>query len=239
MSRNKGTFNFSSNYEVLTKAPLDARTVVDTKSNLITPNMWQDADSNIWLYKGLVVSVVADPSIENNGLYFLLDDTTYTSYDSWLKIITDGSVDITGTSSATFQLNNDEQGIVLKDVSGNLEIVKFDNSTYANVTAGHININSLKIDTLNGVLYASDGSIFSLEGSYPLKAYDGILLGNGITTSFVVDHSLNTLRQNITIFDNTNEVIYPGLKRGLDSDTIIFNEPPETGVNYEIVILGF
>jgi len=239
MSRNKGTFNFSSNFEVLTKAPLDARIIVGTKNDLISSTVWEDTNNNIWLYKGMLVSVTSDSNTANNGVYFLIDETNYTTHDSWLKLNSDSSINLTGTSSATFQLNNDENGVILKDVSGNLEVVKFDGSTYANVTAGHITLESLKIDTLNGAIYATDGSIFAIDGSYPLKAYDGTLTGNGTTSSFVVDHSLNTLRQNITVFDNTNEVIYPGLIRGLNSDIIIFNEAPNIGVNYEIVILGF
>lgn len=88
MSRNKGTFNFSANFEVLSKAPLDARLVVSNKGDLISPSIWQDASSNVWLYKGILVSVVSDPSTENNGLYFLLDETQYTNYNSWFKIQT-------------------------------------------------------------------------------------------------------------------------------------------------------
>lgn len=239
MARTKGTFNFAANYEVLAKAPLDARLVVDTKSNLISPVIWQDPNSNVWIYKGIVVSVVSDPSVENNGLYFLTDETTYTNYDSWLKLNNDPSINLSGTSSATFQLNNGNNGVILKDVSGNLEVVTFDESTYANITAGKLTIDSLKIDNLNGVLYATDGSIQAMEGTSPLKAFNGTLYGNGTTSSFVIDHSLNTLRQNITIFDAINEVAYPSLIRGLDSDTIIFNEAPTNGTDYEIIILGF
>jgi hypothetical protein len=94
MSRNKGTFNFSANFEVLAKAPLDARLVVDRKENLITPSIWQDASNNVWLYKGIVVSVVSDPSTQNNGLYFLLDETQYTDYNFWLKIQTGNIVGV-------------------------------------------------------------------------------------------------------------------------------------------------
>lgn len=241
MARNKGTFNFSSNFEVLTKAPLDARLVVDTKANLITPSIWEDIDSNVWLYKGITVSVVDDPSATNNGLYFLLDETNYTDYNSWVKLnaAIDASVDPTGTSSPTFQLNNGNNGVILKDSSGNLEIVEFDGSTYANITAGHLNINSIKVDSLNGALYASDGSIYAVSSSFPLKAFQGFINGNDITSAFVVDHSLNTLKQNITIYDNNNNVIYPELERGLNSNTITFIQPPSSGTNYEIIILGF
>ncbi len=240
MARERGTFNFSSTFEVLNKAPLDARLIVDTKANLITPSIWEDHDSNVWIYTGIVVSVITDPSTENNGLYFLTDNTAYTSYDSWLKL--GGSVDPgdpSGTSWQTFQLNNGDNGVILKDSSGNLEVVTFDGSTYANVTAGDITVNHLKIDSLNGTLYAIDGSVYSTSSSFPLKAYQGTLTGNGTTSNFTVDHSLGTLRQSITIFDDDNEVTYPNLERGTDTDIIKFVVPPQPGTNYEIIILGF
>ena len=248
MGRNKGTFNFAANFEVLTKAPLDARLVVDTKADLINPVIWQDIASNVWLFKGIVVSVVSDPSTDNNGLYFLTDETTYTSYSSWIKI--NGIVptsDPSGTSWATFQLNNGNNGVVLKDSSGNLEVVTFDQNTYANITAGNININSLKIDTLNGALYALDGSVFAIPGTYSLKGYEATLKGNGQTQEFIVDHSLNTLRQSISIWDTTiapdsstsGIAIYPDLLRGLNTDIIKFFRPPDVSTYYNIIILGF
>ena len=73
MARNKGTFNFAGNFEILNKAPLDARSVVSNLSDLITPSEWIDDNSVGWLYNGMIVSVTADSSIENNGIYFLND----------------------------------------------------------------------------------------------------------------------------------------------------------------------
>lgn len=239
MARNKGTFNFAANFEVLNKAPLDARLVVDTKANLISPSIWQDPNSNVWLYKGIVISVVSDPSIENNGLYFLTDETQYTDYNYWLKINQIASSDPSGTSSVTFQLNNGNNGVVLRDTSGNLSIVTFDGSMYANLTAGNISASSLKIDTLNGVLYAVDGSIYASAGEFPLKAYSAILTGNDVTEAFVIDHSLNTLKQTITVYDNNDRVIYPELQRGVSSNIITFSQPIPSGTDYEVIILGY
>ena len=128
---------------------------------------------------------------------------------------------------------------MLKDASGNLEVVAFDGSTYANIKAGHLDINTIKIDTLNGALYAVDGSIYASSGTYPLKAYDASIFGNDVTASFTIDHSLNTLKQSITVYDNNNDIIYPELERGLNTNRITFIEPPTGGVNYEIIILGF
>ena len=240
MSRNKGTFNFAANFEVLNKAPLDARLVVDTKENLITPSVWQDVASNVWLYKGIVVSVVSDPSVENNGLYFLTDETQYTDYNYWVKI--NGAVpsDPSGTSWATFQLNNGSNGVILKDVSGNLEILTFDGSTYAGIKAGSISIQSIKIDTLNGALYAQDGSVYAVAGSQVLLGYNGNIIGNDTTSFFPIVHDLSTLHQSITVWDqNTNEVIYPDIIRGASTNYVSFSSPPPSGANYNLVIVGF
>lgn len=240
MARNKGTFNFAANFEVLTKAPLDARLVVDTRANLISPAIWEDANSLVWLYKGIVVSVVSDPCVNNNGLYFLTDENNYTDYNYWLKIGAGISVDASGTSWATFQINNDENGVILKDVSGNLEVVKFDGSTYASLTAGHIEGSSLKIDTLNGMLYAVDGSVYAIAGTAALLAFEGTITGNGVTSDFLIQHDLSTLKQNVTIWnDSTNEVVYPNIIRGLLQNNIEFLTPPPPGQNYKVNIMGW
>lgn len=239
MGRYKGTFNFAANYEVLASGPLDARLLVDTKADLINPTIWQDISSTVWLYNGIVVSVASDSNISNNGLYFLKDKDNYTSYDSWLKVNIEGTTDASGTSSVTFQLNNGDNGVVLKDSSGNLEIVTFDSCTYANVRAGNLSIDNLKIDSLNGLLYAIDGSIYASSGNYALLAYQGIIYGNDTTQQFTIDHSLNTLRQSITVYDQNNNVIYPELERGLNTNIITFVEPIPLGQNYEVLILGF
>jgi hypothetical protein len=238
MARNRGSFNFAANFEVLAKAPLDARLVVDTKANLIDSNIWEDANTNVWLYKGIVVSVVSDPSPSNNGLYFLTDETDYQNPNAWIKIESGSTIDASGTSSISFQLNNGDEGVILKDASGNLEIFTSDGSTYANFKASNIEASSLRIDTLNGALYAIDGSVYSAEGTVPLKGFDGIIYGNGSTSNFTIDHSLNTLRQVITVYD-ASSVIYPDLERGLNTNIISFVQAPQIGTNYEIIILGF
>ena len=239
MSRTKGTFNFAANFEVLTKAPLDARLVVSTKADLINPVVWQDTGGNVWVYKGIPVSVVSDPCTNNNGLYFLTDETLYTSYSSWAKLNMLPS-DSSGTSWATWQLNNDENGVILKDNAGNLEVVTFDGSTFANLAAGRITANSLKIDSLTGALYAQDGSVYAIQGSQILKAYDGFLSGNSAMSSYSIVHDLSTLKQTITVWDRTTgEVIYPDVIRGASTNIVKFISAPQTGQDYDIIILGF
>lgn len=85
MTRYKGTFNFAANYEVLAKAPLDAKQLVNTYSDLTTPSTWEDDGGNVWLYNGAIVSVGSDPTTINNGIYYLCDVDNYTDSCSWVK----------------------------------------------------------------------------------------------------------------------------------------------------------
>ena len=127
MSRNNGTFNFSSNFEVLTKAPLDARMLVDNKSDLILPSTWQDNELNIWLFDGAIVSVGADPSIANRGIYFLKDAVNYTNIENWVLAGSQGDVSINflnvGDGSAGVFAGIDASGVKFRTISGSGPVV--------------------------------------------------------------------------------------------------------------------
>lgn len=87
MARNRGLFNFSANLEVKKNAPLDSRIVVNTLLELTETSTWADDDNKVWLYNGIIVSV-----IENNGLYMLTNydaataPTAYTDSSNWVAI---------------------------------------------------------------------------------------------------------------------------------------------------------
>lgn len=100
MGRVIGQFPFSGNLELQKGAPIDARTVVEYKSDLIsvdiyngnklvTPSIWRAQDGSKYLYKGLVVYV-----IETNELYTLIDDDNYSNddYSAWKKIASDAEI---------------------------------------------------------------------------------------------------------------------------------------------------
>lgn len=78
MGRYRGTFDFSANLEPLVKAPLDARTKVDTVADLTNPDTWKDGDGNVWLTNGLTVYVE-----DEENKYTLIDETNYTSISAW------------------------------------------------------------------------------------------------------------------------------------------------------------
>lgn len=84
MARYKGTFTVAANYEPLIAAPFDARSLVETRSDLINPTTWVRSDGGYWTYVGMVVSVSADIESSNNGLYILMDED-YTQLSNWRK----------------------------------------------------------------------------------------------------------------------------------------------------------
>ena len=97
MARERGTFNFSASLEVKKQAPLDARQTYITYEELTQQSTWVDADSKVWLFKGLVVPV------DYNGqhaLFMLTNPDNYTSTSSWVRV--DGA----GVESPIFEIDN-------------------------------------------------------------------------------------------------------------------------------------
>jgi hypothetical protein len=89
MSRNKGIFDFSNNFEVRARTPLDAKQRVGTLADLIDVSVWKSNTGDEWTYPGMIVSVWNDGA--NNGIYKLNADD-YTNAANWEKI---GTGDIT------------------------------------------------------------------------------------------------------------------------------------------------
>ena len=90
MTRPKGTYNISSNFEVKKKAPFDARQVVPTFADLTDPSSWADVDGNVWLFNGAIVGVAEDPSTTLRGIYLLIDADNYQNNGSWIKTSSGG-----------------------------------------------------------------------------------------------------------------------------------------------------
>lgn len=94
---NVGARTVTTVYDVDKAAPLDTRVVVKEKNDLIDLNTWGSYNSTlgedqIYIYKGMRVSVVDDATPSNNGVYMLIGATTdttdvsYNSYQYWRKI---------------------------------------------------------------------------------------------------------------------------------------------------------
>ena len=72
MGRTKGLLPLSGNFEPQVVGPFDARSRVETKADLLLLATWQAKDGNPYTYVGMVVTVYADATEENNGIYRLL-----------------------------------------------------------------------------------------------------------------------------------------------------------------------
>lgn len=97
MARERGTFNFSASLEVKKQAPLDARQTYITYEELTQQTTWVDADSKVWLFKGLIVPVSYNGQ---NALFMLINPDNYTSTSSWVRV--DGA----GAKSPIYSINN-------------------------------------------------------------------------------------------------------------------------------------
>lgn len=85
MGRDKGTNDYSNNFEPQVTGLLDARTRVDTKADLLLASTWTSSDGNVYLPRGIRVSVTNDSIAANNGVYMLMDED-YSVTSNWLQI---------------------------------------------------------------------------------------------------------------------------------------------------------
>lgn len=100
MARIKGQANYASNFEVLKQAPLDSRTVVSDSRDLIKTATWQDADGNVWLYDGLIVTVPNTNNPSAPEVYVLKDKDNYGRPDAWLKLGADNASEVAAIQEA-------------------------------------------------------------------------------------------------------------------------------------------
>lgn len=222
MARNRGIFNFSANLEVKKNSPLDSRVVVDTLVELTSTATWADSDNKVWLYNGIVVSV-----IENAGLYMLtnydpVDNAlAYTDANNWVAVDASAAkIDIVDnlTSTDTNKPLSANQGKVLDE---KIEGLKTSLSTVYNykgsvadyaslpttdLTIGDVyNVVAANDTTPAGTNYAWNGTVWdALGGSVDLSGYvesvnfDDLVdarinkLVIGTLTTFVDDTKANT-----------------------------------------------
>lgn len=195
MSRERGTFNFAANFEVLKKGPLDSRMTVDTYADLTTPSVWEDSEGLVWLYNGAIVSVSNDPTPSNNGVYYLSDANNYTSNSSWTKI-----------GSATGATLNDVQNIgtgigVFSGVTGTSALLRSiigSGNTDVSLSGDSIVINSVDTTNLQDGILRFDSS----EQTYlPYSAYtSGITFYTGTTCPDNIDRLNINARLTATAF---------------------------------------
>ena len=154
MSRNKGTFNFSANFEPLLKAPLDARQVVGAYADLTNPSTWIDADSLVWLYNGMIVGVGNDSDPSLNGVYFLKDADNYDVSTNWVKVGGGAEIDVTALMTYI------DGSLALRDASiNNIYNQIFTINASISRIDGSINVIFPILDQLDASIQRIDGSI--------------------------------------------------------------------------------
>ena len=118
MARARGTFNFSASLEVKKQGALDSRLVVQTYAELVLASTWADDDNKIWLYDGMIVSVVADTT-GKNGVYMLTNKDAYNEASSWERIDAASAAQVevedSLTSTSTTAALSANQGKVLDE----------------------------------------------------------------------------------------------------------------------------
>lgn len=112
MARIKGQANYASNFEVLKQAPLDSRTVVSDAGDLTKIATWQDADGNVWLYDGLIVTVPNADNANAPEVYVLKNKDNFGRVDAWLKLGADNAAAVAAIQEALKKKANLEEGKV-------------------------------------------------------------------------------------------------------------------------------
>ena len=159
MSRDTGTFNFAANFEVLAKAPLDAKQLVGTKADLTGVTTWSGS-SGVWIYDGAIVSVGSDPTPENNGIYFLSAATNYTDINSWVKAGTgEGGGTITGGTNG---LSTSGANVVLGGTLTGTTTIDGNNNDLAITNIGDFQVKTSGDTTVLGI--DETGLLFSFSG---------------------------------------------------------------------------
>jgi len=195
-------------------------------------------------------NLVVTPSTPGEQLiYYSPNNTRYVNYDAsgntvqeWYKHsqpngwreLGSGGGSIYGTDSSTWQLDMPASGVILQsDGSSNLTIKDADGSL------GTLIIGALKIGSVTGYLRAVDGSIIVDTSVGNLLTGVGTLVGDDLTKNFIINHNINSQNHITVIYEPTNEVIYPDISIGANTDVISFYAAPATGTDHRAVIMGF
>jgi len=107
MARTKGLLPLSGNFEPQVAGPFDARSRVETKADLLLLATWQSKDGNPYTYVGMVVTVYADATEENNGIY-RLKAADYTQANNWEKAGAGDTVDLDAINTQLATANEAE-----------------------------------------------------------------------------------------------------------------------------------
>ena len=183
--RTPGVFNFSSNFEALIAAPLDARLTVTTYAALT------DGATIPYPYLGMIVVVTSDTGATTNGIYYCTDIGTTPAFASattiWTQVASSASDTYTtgGTVSGTtieLQLNNGAPNVsidISSIVSGSNTYVT--GGTTSADTGGTANIDlDLTLNDATSVNIDLSQALTFLNAAPVKKTVGGITLGDTI-----------------------------------------------------------
>ena len=239
MARTRGTFNFAANFEVLAKAPLDARSRVENYTDLIDPCTWTDPDNNIWLYSGAIVSVVNDPS---KGIYFLSNDASYMYYDAWIpagmnadtlpELSNIGSGDVSiYDGSGGFRTLKKGTGIELQ-YQPDSNTIQISSDAILNTINGGVWIHDVRpqstADNVGDKVTSSDGEVLEQCLSSTQNVYVDILAlpGNTNYKPNIILYWGDT-SANVTVTEDSDRPIFEG--------TVSITLPTDSSVNLTVV----
>lgn len=191
MTRTFGDSSFAANFEPKKAAPLDARTVVNTKAELLLLATWNSGDGNSYTYKGMLVAVINDPTSNNNGVY-RLTDADYTSVSSWALIGTWGSI----VGNITEQTDLTDRIIALHN----------DNFTY-NEIYKDLTIPTHQQMTVLGELDNSHGFNIDMDGELVVENRDYLLTINNESIGDLADVTLSGVSEGKALRYHTNRFI--------------------------------
>jgi len=162
-----------------------------------------------------------------SNLYYSDGDVSVGWADSQLRDI-DNTVSINWNERTLFANNNETIHI------------DWTNPSYMNFPSVNTNVpivNVLGLD-INGNLYATASTAFGGGGGPSTFKSTSSFLGNGLSSSFNINHGFNTRNLHITIYDSASgDIVYPDLKHlNVNTSSIIFANPPS--LNQYIVYIS-
>lgn len=181
MARERGVASFSGSFEPQRASPIDARSIVGTKNDLIDANTWLANDGISYAYTGLSVVVHGDPNPDNNGLYILKALPT-TDINNWEKYISGIDPYSKETASRTVYISSTGS-----DATGD-----------GTLALPYFSLHRA-VDSLNTIIDAAI-IIQASEGTYDFTSLGTLYLNRFlITTSGSI-----TIRNNTTVLLSTN-----------------------------------
>lgn len=159
MAREKGIFQVSANYEPLKAAPFDARSLVESKADLLAAKTWV-INGIAWVYAGMMVAVSRDIDPNNNGIYVLTDAQHWDQIESWRK-----QADILDIQNLQAQIDALEMGAGSLDIEVDSELDLPDqgdeNTTY--YVKDNASIQRWDAETESYVAYGGSGTDLDIQ----------------------------------------------------------------------------